>query len=73
MKDTKNNIVGTFSSGADITGRRIAEEALKENEKRFRNTVENMIEGYQVIDCGWRYVYVNEAAAEQGRQSSGQE
>ena len=69
MKDTKNNIVGTFSSGADITGRRIAEEALKENEKRFRNTVENMIEGYQVIDCGWRYVYVNEAAAEQGRQS----
>ncbi len=65
----KNNIVGTLSSGADVTELRLAEKARRESEERFRTTVENMIEGYQVIDPSWHYVYINNAAAKQGRHT----
>jgi len=35
-------------------------------EERFRSTLENLIEGCQIVDRDWRYVYVNPAAARHG-------
>lgn len=35
----------------------------------YRRTLDNMLEGCQIIDRDWRYVYINKAAARQGRQS----
>lgn len=35
--------------------------------ERLRRTVEGMLEGIQIIDRDWRYVYVNAEAARQGR------
>jgi PAS domain S-box-containing protein len=35
-------------------------------EKDFQNTLNNMMEGFQIIDHNWRYVYVNDAAAKHG-------
>ncbi len=69
LKDDIGNITGTLSSGQDITDLKLAEEALKESEIRFRTTMENMLEGCQIIDYGWRYLYVNETVAKQGRKS----
>ena len=37
-----------------------------ENEKRYRRTLDNMMEGCQIIDRDWRYIYINDAAAIHG-------
>ena len=69
LKNKTEDIVGSLSSGADVTELKKTEKKLKESEDRFRSTVENMQEGYQIIDRNWRYVYINDAAAKQGRRS----
>ncbi len=58
-------VLVTFS---DITERKRADEALHATAERYRHTLDNMLEGCQVIDHDWRFVYVNEAAARQHRQ-----
>jgi len=51
----------------DVTERKRLEEALRSSEARFRGTLDTMLEGCQIIGHDWRYRYVNEAAAKQGR------
>jgi len=51
----------------DISERKKAEEQLRASENRLRHTLDNMLEGCQVISSDWRYLYVNDAAAKQGR------
>lgn len=46
---------------------RLATDALRENEARFRNTLDDMQEGCQIIGFDWRYLYVNDSAARHGR------
>jgi PAS domain S-box-containing protein len=69
ISDEKGNSIGVLSSGADITDRRLKEKTLKEAENHPQITLDYMIEGCQIIDYDWRYVYVNEAATKQGRRS----
>ena len=47
---------------ADITERKRGEFALIASEKRFRETLDNMQEGYTILSRDLRYVYVNAAA-----------
>lgn len=44
-------------------------EALKESEERYRNTMDNMLEGCQMIGPDWRYLYVNDTVLKHGRTS----
>jgi PAS domain S-box-containing protein len=37
--------------------------------RRVRETMDNMVEGCQIIDRDWRYLYVNDAAAAHGRST----
>jgi PAS domain S-box-containing protein len=59
--------VGFVSITKDISERKKIEEQLRASEKHFRETLDNMLEGCQIIGYDWRYLYVNDAAAEHGR------
>jgi len=69
VNDQKGNTIGVLSSADDVTERKRKEKSLKEVENRLQISLDFMIEGCQIIDYDWRYVYVNNAAAEQGRKS----
>jgi PAS domain S-box-containing protein len=38
------------------------EETLRESEHRFRSTLDNMMEGCQIIGNDWQYLYINHEA-----------
>ncbi len=60
-------IAARFILANDITEKRKAEEKLISNEKRFRQTLDNMMEGAQIVDFDWRYVYMNDAFVKHGK------
>lgn len=53
----------------DSTERIRAEEALKTSEVRYHHILDSMTEGGQIIGWDWRYLYVNEVVAQQGRRT----
>jgi PAS domain S-box-containing protein len=69
VSDNAGNTIGAISSGADVTKLRRAEKTTLEIENRLQRTMDSMLEGCQIIDYDWRYLYVNETVAKQGRRS----
>ncbi|WP_020475452.1 PAS domain S-box protein [Zavarzinella formosa] len=53
----------------DITERKRAEEELRASELRYQRTLDEMLEGCQIIGYDWRYVYVNDMTVRHGRKS----
>jgi PAS domain S-box-containing protein len=72
VSDEKGKAIGMLSSADDVTERKRMEKSLKEVENRLQISLDFMIEGCQIIDYDWRYVYINEAAAKQGRKTKGE-
>jgi PAS domain S-box-containing protein len=60
--------LGRRASNDDITASKRAEEKAKESEKRLRSTMDGAMEGVQIIGFDWRYKYINNAAAKQGKR-----
>ena len=53
----------------EIAERIKAEEAIRQSEKRFHSTLDNMIEGAQILGHDWRYIYINDVAERYNRRS----
>lgn len=53
----------------DTSERQEMAEALQQSAERYRHTLDNMIEGCQIVDNDWRCRYVNGAAARQAKRS----
>jgi PAS domain S-box-containing protein len=60
FRDRGGAIVGTFGVSRDITKVKLAEEALRESEERFRGTFENAAVGIAHTGLDGRWVRVNE-------------
>jgi PAS domain S-box-containing protein len=69
MHDEAGRVSGYISVNRDIAERKRAELAARESETRYHRVLDSMMEGCQIIDFDWHYVYVNEGAAEQGKRN----
>jgi PAS domain S-box-containing protein len=49
----------------DISARKQAEVELEATERRYRNVLSSMMEGCQIVDFDWRWIYINDTAAQQ--------
>ncbi|NCI49399.1 MEKHLA domain-containing protein [Sediminibacterium roseum] len=51
----------------NVTERERVRQQVEQNEIRFRNTLDMMLEGVQIIGFDWKYIYVNDAMARHGK------
>jgi len=63
------SIVGVVLVFHDVTARREARRKLEEAHKRTEQILASMTDGFAIFDEQWRYVYVNERAAEITRKT----
>jgi PAS domain S-box-containing protein/putative nucleotidyltransferase with HDIG domain len=56
-------------TGALVTEYKRAQGLLRSSDERYYNALDQLMEGFQIIDRDWRYVYVNETVARQGKRS----
>ncbi|MHB9031123.1 MAG: PAS domain S-box protein, partial [Candidatus Latescibacterota bacterium] len=62
IRDDDGNVTGVVLVFRDQTVERAAQKALRDSEHRFRSTLDHMIEGCQLINHDWHYIYINDAA-----------
>ncbi len=64
----KGESLGVVLVMRDRTAELEAERTLLRSEHRHRSTMDAMIEGCQILDFDWRYVYLNATAEAHGRR-----
>ncbi len=67
VEDGDGKVAHVICQQKDITREERAIEDLRTSEERHRVTLDNMMEGCQIIDFDWRYVYLNDSAVSHNR------
>lgn len=62
LRDEHGMVVGTLSSGEDVTERKLTEASLRASEKRFQALFEHAPDAYYICDLDGRFVDANRAA-----------
>jgi PAS domain S-box-containing protein len=61
MRDRSGKTTGFKTFTNNITEKRLAEEALRRSEERYRGILENMQEVYYEVDLAGNYTFINDA------------
>jgi two-component system, cell cycle sensor histidine kinase and response regulator CckA len=64
LRDEAGTIIGSLSSGEDITERTYAEKSRRESEEKYRDLFENANDAIFMVDADLNYVEVNKKAVE---------
>ena len=66
---TSEDEIGQLASDINEMSRAISSQinALKKSEARFRQALDNMLEGCMILGFDWTYLYLNETAAKHGQ------
>lgn len=67
--DRRGKVTRLMGITEDITERKAAEEKLQKSETRFRETLDNMLEGCMILGYDWTYLYLNETSAHHGQST----
>lgn len=62
-----DNKICLIGMGIDISELRNARDELVNRERKFRSTLDQMLEGVQIYDFDWNCLYINDAAVGQGQ------
>jgi len=62
LRDSNGTVTGVLASGEDVTESRVAEEALRESEERFRTLFEYAPDAYYLSDAKGTFIDGNRAA-----------
>lgn len=68
VHDSDGTILGIVITFQDETEKRLQQRLIKESEERLRSSLDNMIEGCQIISSDYTYLYMNKAAVESSRK-----
>ena len=68
IPSANGEITSFVSVNRDITERKQAEADMLESEMRYHRVLDTMLEGCQIIDLNWRYIYANDVVAAQGKR-----
>jgi PAS domain S-box-containing protein len=71
LRGEPGEITGYLGIHRDVTGRRQAEEALREAQDRSETILESITDAFVAVDRDWRYTYVNERALRRMEWRSG--
>lgn len=69
LKDTEGKVKEVVQILEDITEKTEANQRVASIEKQLHHTMDNMMEGAQIIGFDWRYKYVNESFLKHARYS----
>jgi len=68
LRDAGGAIYAVGGISTDITAEKCAERALRESEAKYRQTLDTMLEGCQIVGFDWRYTYINATAEHHNRR-----
>ncbi len=63
IRNSRGIIAGVVLVFRDQTEEREQQRELALKEERYRSTLNNMLEGCQILNYNWEYLYINDAAA----------